>query len=135
MILGKYMIDTFMRQLVHDLELDASIATAVGGTYTIPMDDDIKITVGAIPDGGFFFTSSLGPCPVTNKEQLFAKTLHGNLFGQGTHGAVIGLNGEGNVLTLSLAMNYNTDYKDFKDNLENFINSMDFWREEILNHK
>jgi hypothetical protein len=129
------MIDTFMRQLVHDLELDTTIATAVDGAYTIPMEDDIKITVAALPDGGFFFTSPLGPCPLTNKEQFFTKALHGNLFGQGTHGAVIGLNGEGNLLTLSLVMNYNTDYKDFKDALENFINSMDFWREETLNHK
>lgn len=128
------MIDKFMRQLAQELELDESIATAVDGTYIIPLDD-IKITIVSLPDGGFFLSSNLAPCPLSNKEQFFTKALHGNLFGQGTHGATLGLSEDGNVLTLSRVMNYNTDYKGFKETLEDFINAMDFWREEALNHK
>lgn len=59
----------------------------------------------------------------------------GNLFGQGTHKAVLGLTEDGNMLTLFKVVEYNIDYKQFRDALEDFINSVDFWREEALNHK
>lgn len=128
-------INTFMQQLAKELDLDESMAAAEGGGYTIPLEDDVKINITSASNGNFSFTCALGTCPSSNQEQFFTKALHANLFGQGTHGAKLGLDENGNVLTLSKVMNYNTDYKDFKDALEDFINSVDFWREEARTHK
>ena len=58
--------------------------------------------------------------------------LHGNLFGIGTRGAVLGASIDGNLLTLSKEVEYTPDYKEFKDLVEDFINMVDYWREEAL---
>ncbi len=60
--------------------------------------------------------------------------MEANLFGIGTRGAAIGLNEDGNVLTLSLELDYNSSYQEFKEKLEDFISVMDFWRKEALEH-
>lgn len=128
-------INTFMQQLAKELDLDETMAAAEEGVYTIPLEDDLKVNISSLPNGSFSFTCALGACPSSNQEQFFTRALHANLFGQGTRGATLGLDENGNVLTLSRVMNYNTDYKDFKDSLEDFINSVDFWREEARTHK
>lgn len=64
------------------------------------------------------------------QEALFAESMWANLFGQGTQGAVLGLTPDGKILTLSLEMDYNVEYKDFKNILEDFLNAAEVWRTE-----
>lgn len=123
------MLETFMRQFVEELELDESIAEASAGAYTIPLEEDVKVLISALPQG-FSLTCNVMSCPTANKELFLTKVLHGNLFGQGTHHAVLGLNDSGNLLTLSRVIDYNVEYKDFRESLEDFINTIDFWRQE-----
>ncbi len=125
------MLETFMQQFVQELELDQSIAIATAGAYTIPLEEDVKIAITALPQG-FSLNCNVIACPTTNKELFLTKVLHGNLFGQGTHHAVLGLNENGNLLTLSRVIDYNVDYKDFREALEDFINTVDFWRQESV---
>jgi hypothetical protein len=61
--------------------------------------------------------------------------MEANLFGRGTRGAAIGLNEEGKLLTLSLELDYNNSFKEFKENLEDFISVIDFWRTEASKHE
>jgi hypothetical protein len=61
--------------------------------------------------------------------------MEANLFGMGTRGAAIGLNKEENLLTLSLELDYNSSYKDFKEKLEDFVSILDYWRKEALKHQ
>ena len=42
------------------------------------------------------------------------------LFGQGTKGAVLGLSEDGSQLTLTQDIDYNAEYKEFRDTLEDF---------------
>lgn len=123
------MLETFMQQFVEELELDESISKPDGGAYIIPLEEDLKVAITALPQG-FFLTCNIIPCPTENKELFLTKVLHGNLFGQGTHHAVLGLSENGNLLTLSRVVDYNVDYKDFREMLEDFINVVDFWRQE-----
>lgn len=127
------MLRRFIEEFSREMELEGSIPE-INGVYTIPLEDKLDITLTEIPQG-FTLFSTLIKCPIQNKEAFYCKLLHANLFGQGTHGALLGLNDDGTYLTLSRKIDYNIDYKGFKDVVEDFINVVDFWREETLMHK
>lgn len=57
-----------------------------------------------------------------------------NLFGQGTLGAALGLEPEQNLLTLSLELPYDMDYRHFKESVEDFTNIVDYWKVEVDTH-
>lgn len=125
------MLGNFIEQLVKDLELETPLTTEVPGVYSFPLDEGLSILISEIPRG-FSLMCFVCPCPKNNEELFFTQMMLANLFGQGTRGAILGLNPEGTVLTLSLVIDYTFDYKEFRDTLEDFINSVDFWREEAL---
>lgn len=127
------MIEKYMQELAKELEL-AEIESLGKNEYSIPFEDNLDVVITGLPQG-FFFKSTICECPKENREGFLAHLMLGNLFGQGTHKAVLGLTEDGNMLTLFKVVEYNIDYKQFRDALEDFINSVDFWREEALNHK
>lgn len=129
------MLEKLIPKLIQDLELgNLSLATEVPGTYAFPLDEGLIINLSEIPNG-FMLKCHVAPFPKV-KEELFAtNTLLANLLGQGTRGAVLGLTLDTNVLTLTRTVDYSVNYKDFKEILEDFINSVDFWHDEALNCK
>lgn len=129
-------IDEYVKTFLKDeLEFSGALPPGVPGTYTIPFEEGLAIVVAELPRGGFALSSFFAPVPKTNLEAFYTHALLGDLLGQGTHGAVVGLNDEATVLTLMREIDYNVTYKDFRDILEDFINSVDFWRAEALNHR
>lgn len=128
------MIEKHLKDLGKELEIDSDFSTEVPGVYIFPIEDDVVVTLTEQAPG-YKMTSTLCACPKMNLETFYSQMMLANLFGQGTKGAVLGLNSEGNMLTLSKTIEYNPDYKIFKETLEDFINVVDFWREEAVNHK
>lgn len=129
------MLDKLIEKLIEDFELtNTTLASEVPGTYAFPLDEGLFIMISEIPNG-FFLKCSLAPYPKVKEEAFSTQAMLGNLFGQGTSGATLGLTMDGNTLTLTQIVDYNVNYKEFKEILEDFINSVDFWREEALNHK
>ncbi len=57
-----------------------------------------------------------------------------NLFGRGTRKNIIGLTEDGNMLTLSGDLRYNSPYREFKEKLEDFVSIIDYWRNEAVSH-
>ncbi|NGX42771.1 MAG: hypothetical protein K940chlam7_01058 [Chlamydiae bacterium] len=125
------MLDTFIQKLTKELEIEGALATEVPGVYALPVDKDLSMTISEIPRG-FSLNCILIDCPTEQEEAFYTQTLFANLFGQGTEGCVLGLDAEGKTLTLSREVNYDIEYKDFRDMVEDFMNSIDFWRQEIL---
>jgi len=82
---------------------------------------------------GVSFWADLMLCPQKNKEELFSYLMRANLLGQGTGGSRIGLDEREKSLTLSLGIPYEINYKAFKENLEEFVNHLLYWRDEIAN--
>ena len=131
------MLKDFIPKLVKDLDLgDATLESGMPGIYTLPLDEGLAIHINEIPnEGGVLFKCAVAPFPKVREDVFSTNAMLANLFGQGTRGAVLGLSLDGNTLTLSRAIDYHIDYKEFKEILEEFINTVDFWRAEALNHK
>lgn len=127
------MLQSFIPQLIKDLELEGTdLTSGVPGTYTLPLDEGIFINMTDIT-GGFILKCNVCPYPKVKEELFLTQAMMANLFGQGTREAVLGLNLEGSLLTLTHVVDYPVSYKEFKEFLEDFINTVDFWREEALN--
>lgn len=131
------MLEQLIQELARDLELDEIPFMEKEG-YFLPLEEDVSVSIKALPPGpiqGFILSSTLAPCPKVNREAFFTQTLLANLFGQGTHHAVLGVSEDGNSLVLTRVIDYEIEYKDFKNAVEDFINMVDYWRAEALNQK
>ena len=128
------MLQQFIPHLIKDLELgDLSLASDTPGTYVLPFEDGFSIHMKELANQGFILKCSLPSCPKDKEELFYTQAMLGNLFGQGTHDAILGLNADATQLTLTRVVDYPVEYKDFKDILEDFINTSDLWREEAVN--
>lgn len=127
------MLENFIPKLVQDLELaNTTLLSGTPGVYTLPLEGGVTIDMTDIPNG-YQLKGNIASFPKTKEELFVTQAMLGNLFGQGTKGAVLGSSLDGTMLTLTLNVDYPADYKEFKDSIEDFINTMDLWREEALN--
>jgi hypothetical protein len=127
------MLNQFIHQFAEEMDLPP-IPSIGPGTYSLPLEPGLSITLTSMPQGEIFLSSTIAACPKSNQEYFYMQMLLGDLFGQGTRGAVLGINPEGTQLTLSLIVDYNIDYKGFKETIEDFINVIDYWRDEARSY-
>lgn len=127
-------LSTYLQEFMQELEIREPLPQEVPGNYTLPLDEGLAITISALPPG-FALTTNVAPAPRQNEEHFYTQALLANLFGQGTKGATLSLSEEGRILTLSRNIDYDVSYKEFREILEDFINTVDFWREEALNNR
>ena len=118
-----------MQQLTLELEIEGSLATEIPGVYAFPVDDDVFVLISEIPRG-FTLTCTFSECPEGSEEEFYTQALLANLYGQGTDGCVLGLDAEGKRLTLSRKIDYTIEFQEFRDIIEDFLNSVDFWIDE-----
>ena len=128
-----FMLNSFVDKLGQELQMKDLILTTNEGTYTLPFDENIEVQAIQI-EHSYLFKGIIGPCPQTNKEAFIGKAMEANLFGKGTRNNSIGLTEDGNILTLSGELDYNSTYGEFKEKLEDFVSVLDFWRKEALTH-
>jgi hypothetical protein len=125
------MLEQYMKKLCEEWQIpENKLATQVPGCYAIPMDVGLKIMATRTQSGGYMLKCSLASYPSTNGEAFATNAMLANLFGQGTQGATLGLTMDGKTVTLTRSIDYQVDYKEFREILEDFITSMDFWRAE-----
>jgi hypothetical protein len=80
---------------------------------------------------GVYLHATIIACPQSKKEDLFLYLMRANLLGRGTGGTSIGLDRQEKFLTLSRSLAYELNYTEFKERLEDFVNYLLYWREEI----
>lgn len=129
------MLEDYMKQLARDFELTVPFRSEVPGIYIIPLEEGLHIDISASPQGGYYFSSVLVDIPTGKEEEFYNNAMLANLFGQGTNHSVLGLTNDGNKLFLSHEVDREISYTDFRNVLEDFINSVDFWREDVLNYR
>lgn len=127
------MLEKLIDQLSQELAMEAIIPSE-DHHYRLPFDNNLEVEAIEL-EKGFLLKGVIGNRPQQNAESFLLKAMEANLFGIGTRGASIGLNEDGKILTLSLEVDYNSSYKEFKEKLEDFISVMDFWREEASKHQ
>lgn len=125
------MLDTFIQELAREMEVGNTLPIDSEGVFALPLEEDVKILITAIPEG-FSLTCTFVATPTSKKEFYLTRCLLANLFGQGTHHAVIGMTEDGKLMSLNRTINYTVDYKEFRAIIEQFINTVDFWRAEAI---
>lgn len=128
------MLDPLLQKLAEDLELEELPKKEEGNSYHVVLNPQLTVKIQQL-DPGLSFWARIGPCPTAKREELFIYLMKANFLGQGTGGAAIALDENENFLTLSLSLPYDMNYKMFKDALEDFVNYLDYWREELVRHK
>lgn len=127
------MLIEFISKLAKDLELKEPFAQGEEGSFTLLLDTT-PITI-CEAQNGFQFSAFLGEPPQEQRELFYAKMLRGNLFGQATNGSTLGLDETGEQLVLRYYSPQKAIYRDFKEKLEDFINTCDFWHQEVTGHQ
>lgn len=126
--------DTLLQEFKKDMELPQPFQMEGPGVYLIPLDEGLFVKVIDLGNG-FTLFSYVVDVPHEKEEEFFKEALLANLFGQGTKGGVLGLSDDARLLTLTQTIDYDIHYKEFRDIIEDFINAVDFWREEALNYR
>lgn len=126
------MLKDLMKKFNDDYQMDIPIHSE--SSYTLVLHEDLQVQILETPQGLSLYTK-LAPLPKIKEDSFLGRLMYANLFGQATNGAVIGLSENGNYLTLTKVIDYNIEYQEFKDVLEDFLNAAFFWREETLNLK
>ncbi|CDZ80874.1 Tir chaperone protein (CesT) [Candidatus Rubidus massiliensis] len=111
-------------------ELDISFPLRSSDVYEIPIEGGAALLT--LQNPGFILSCELGNAPKRNEENILTQLLHANLFGQMTKEAVLGLSVDGNKIVLSRVIDYDLDYKEFSEIMEDFLNVALFWRKQIL---
>ena len=127
------MLEKLMSQLGKEYAMEEVITENEEHYFHVPFENGIEIEAVQLKEC-CLLQGNIGERPEQNAESFLLKVMEANLFGLGTRGAVIGLKENGKELTLSLELDYNISYKDFKERLEDFISVIDFWRNEALKH-
>lgn len=127
-------LDEFMKKLSEEMEIDEPITPEMSGVYLLPLDETSQVVINKT-DAGLSFTTIVADCPTIKRAEFLQMLMEANLFGQGTGHAILGLDNKGKKITLSLHIGHDINYKQFTEMLEDFINSIDFWREEAQNFK
>lgn len=98
--------------------------------YSLILHPDISVFVyDQLP--GMSLRARIAMCPTEKKEDLLIYLMKANFLCQGTGGARIGLEADDKFLTLSHGFPYEMNYQLFKESVEDFVNFVMFWREEI----
>lgn len=127
------MIERHLSQLYGELKL--------GNVPPFEGDGTVQLRLASLSfqviklDSGTYLSATIGPMPTKDKEEFLLKLMKANFLGQGTGGGVLGLKEDESFLTLSLSLPYEMDYKTFKENVEEFINYLEYWKNETIRHE
>ena len=100
----------------------ASISLEFEGTNVVMTDAPPGLELSAV----------IGDVPGDHQEAIFLKLLRGNFLGQATKRACLGLDEEGTHIMLTAAIPTIRSYREFRDAVEDFINTVAFWKHEAV---
>ena len=118
-----------IRELIREVDLPKSIADERGGVYRFPMDETTEVEIRDVPPG-FVLFCKFAENVDKKLEEWYIHVLSSGTFGKATSGAILGLTNDGKQLTLTFPFEYPFVYKEFRDHLEEFFNTIDYWKEE-----
>ncbi|MCP5506476.1 MAG: type III secretion system chaperone [Chlamydiales bacterium] len=124
-------LDHLIENLAAELKLEAIPQKDKKGTYQVTIGASPTVSFKAL-DPGVFMTAQILPIPKEgNKEALYIYLMKANLLHQGTGHGVIGIDPSETYFTLSYTLPFEVNYRSFHESLEDFLNYIDYWKEEV----
>jgi len=117
-------------QLSEDIGLPPPSGKDANGCFAINFSDTLTVSLKELSPGCTIF-SFVAPVPKNNKEEILIHVMKANFSGQGTGEQVMGIDDEEKFLTLSRTISYEINYIKFKETLEDFVNYLSYWKNEI----
>lgn len=124
-------LERLIEGLAEELKLDAVPQKDKNGVFQLKMGGLAQVSLSELEPGVFFSARIIELPKEKNKESLFIYLMKANLMGQGTGGGAIGIDASEKYLTLSHTLPFEVNYKTFRETLEDFLNYIDYWKEEI----
>ena len=134
---GSVRLEPLIQQLFEELEMGPLSEKDViqKNPLTFALELDEELTLSLKEEKGAFYMHSAVTTPSPEKEaEVYQRVMEANLFGIETRGARLGLEKEGKTITLSCDMPEKMDYTAFRDSVEDFVNVVHYWREEIATY-
>ncbi len=122
-----------LQEFAEALELEMPIFDEKKRTVQMAISPVHTIDFHELPKG-VSMSARIGECPPKNKEDFYLLLMRANFLGQGTGKSVIGMDQEEKYLTLSSFIPYEMDFKKFKETVEDFVNFVDYWKDELARH-
>ncbi|MDE3055585.1 MAG: type III secretion system chaperone [Verrucomicrobiota bacterium] len=122
------MLRRLLEIVCKEVDLPPAKEVERGRCFILPFAPGIEIKLSDLQPG-VSMSASLIACPKRNKEDLFIYVMEANLLGQGTGSARIGMENE--ELMLLSGFPYELDASLFKDKLEEFLNTLLYWRKDL----
>ena len=122
-----------LREFLIDLCKELAISTpklSEQKVYPFRLTSDVEVNLRDL-EPGVGMQAKICPCPEKKREDLLIYLMRANLLGQGTGGSRIGIDEREKFLTLSLGLPYEMNYKFFKETLEDFVNYLIYWRDQV----
>lgn len=124
-------VEQLVENLCSELKLEAVPQKDKNGLFQLKVGSSPQVSIKEL-DPGAFLSARILPIPKEeNKEALFIYLMKANLMGQGTGGATIGIDPSEKFITLTLILSFELSYRIFHESLEDYLNYIDFWKEEI----
>lgn len=124
------MLEKLFESLCNELSVVPDPQEIKKKSYRLRLKESIELLFSDLTPG-VSISSHIIPCPTKNREDFFIWIMRANLLGQGTGKCRIGLDSNEKLLTLSLGLPYEMNYTTFREKVEDFINYVLYWREEI----
>lgn len=127
-------LELLIEALAKELKLEAVPQKDKHSFFQVKINLEQTVAIKELEEGAYM-TAKILPIPKEGgKEALYIYLMKANLLGQGTGGGALGIDQTEKYFTLSLTLPYELDYKTFHDTLEDFLNYIDYWKEEIPNY-
>lgn len=129
-------IKFFITTLAQDLELEEIPQRSKEGVFALTLNEEFSFLVRETEER-VILEAQVAPLPQEKQEEVALMLMSANFLGQKTGSCALGLERNEKFLTLSCILPYDMDYKLFKLSVEEFVNYLSFWKEEIraLNEK
>lgn len=124
------MLQGYLETLCTELAIPGNAKDEEKKTFLFSLRSDVQVVLQDL-EPGVAMQAKICPCPLKKREDLFIYLMRANLLSQGTGNGRIGLDPGEKFLTLSSGLPYEMNYSRFKENLEDFVNYLLYWREEI----
>lgn len=121
------MLTELVKELGSELKMEDFITNPTEGRFHVSFKNNVVVEMADYTDQ-YILKGTIGPLPKEGIDPLLTRVMDANLFGKGVHGGVMGLDSEGKALCLIFNLSTKISYKDFKERLTKFVNTIRAWR-------